>query len=57
MGVQRQFHSVRGDYYGSHFRLGEMAYYVESLEIVAEFFVFAYRNREKQAVVVTSVQG
>ena len=57
MCLEREFHTLRSDKDGAHFRPGEMSYDVKCLEIMAELVVPADRHSEQQAVVLPAVQG
>ena len=55
--LDRELDPVRGDDNGADFRLGQVAYYIEGLEVMAELLMPADRDGEEETVIFPSVQG
>ena len=55
--LDRELDSVRGDDNGADFRLGQVAYYIEGLEVMAELLMFSDRNCKQQTVILSAVDS
>ena len=56
LGLHRKFHTIWCYDYSSYFRLCQVSYYIERLEVVAELVVLADRNSEEESVVLSAIE-